>query len=64
MANIGLFQCDPWCLPTQNWVKNATNDISIKEFHNVTRHYVKDTGIYTQIFSPKKNWFFPRTKFF
>ena len=44
MAIIGLFQCDPWCLPTQNWVKNATNDISINEFHNVTRHYVKDTG--------------------
>jgi hypothetical protein len=43
MANIGLFQCDPWCLPTQNWLKNATNDISIQEFHNVTRHYVKDT---------------------
>jgi hypothetical protein len=46
MANIGLFQCDPWCLPTQNGLKNATNDISIQEFHNVTRHYVKDTGNY------------------
>jgi hypothetical protein len=45
MAIIGLFQCDPWRLPTQNWLKNATNDISIQEFHNVTRHYVKDTGI-------------------
>ena len=44
MAIIGLFQCDPWCLPTQNWLKNSTNDISIHEFHNVTRHYVKDTG--------------------
>ena len=46
MAIIGLFQCDPWCLPTQNWLKNATNDISIHEFHNVTRHYVKDTDRY------------------
>ena len=45
MANIGLFQCDSWCLPTQNWLKNATNDISIHEFHNITRHYVKDTGL-------------------
>jgi hypothetical protein len=44
MAIIGLFQCDPWCLPTQKWLKNASNDISIQEFHNVTRHYVKDTG--------------------
>ena len=43
MAIIGRFQCDPWCLPTQNWLKNATNDISILEFHNITRHYVKDT---------------------
>ena len=48
MAIIGLFQCDPWCLPTQNWLKNATNDISIQEFHNVTRHYVKDTGKYNR----------------
>ena len=30
--------------PTQNWLKNVTNDISIQEFHNVTSHYVKDTG--------------------
>ena len=45
MAIIGLFQCDPWCLPTQNWLKNATNDISIQEFHNTIRHYVKDTGL-------------------
>ena len=44
MAIIGLFQCDSWCLPTQKWLKNATNDILIQEFHNVTRHYVKDTG--------------------
>ena len=29
--------------PTQNWLKNATNDISIQDFHNITRHYVKDT---------------------
>ncbi len=46
MAIIGLFQCDPWCLPTQKWLKNATNDISIQKFHNVTRHYVKDTGFF------------------
>ena len=25
--------------PTQNWLKNATNDISIQEFHNVMAHY-------------------------
>ena len=36
MAIIGLFQCDP----TQNWLKNATNDISIQEFHNVTGVYL------------------------
>ena len=47
MAIIGLFQCDPWCLPTQKLLKNATNDISIQEFHNVTRHVVKDTDIET-----------------
>jgi hypothetical protein len=45
MAIIVLFQCDPWCLPTQKWLKNATNDISIQDFHNITRHYVKDTGV-------------------
>jgi hypothetical protein len=45
MTIIGLFQCAPWCLPTQNWLKNATNDISIQKFHNVARHYVKDTGL-------------------
>jgi hypothetical protein len=45
-AIIGLFQYDPWFLPTQKWLKNATNNISIQEFHNVTRHYVKDTGFY------------------
>ena len=39
MAIFGLFQGDPWCLPTQNWLKNATNDISIQEFHNVMAHY-------------------------
>jgi hypothetical protein len=27
----------------QNWLKNATNDISIQEFHNINRHYVYDT---------------------
>ena len=42
MPIFGFFQGDPWCLPTQNWLKNATNDISIHEFHNATRHYVKD----------------------
>ena len=46
MAIIGLFQCDTWCQPTQKWLKNATNDISIQYFHNITRHYVKDTAIY------------------
>ena len=30
--------------PYTKLAKNATNDISIHEFHNVTRHYVKDTG--------------------
>ena len=49
MALISLFQCDPWCLPTQNWLKYATNDISIHEFLNVTRHYVKDTGFNTLV---------------
>ena len=48
MAIIGLFQCDPWCLPT---LKNATNEISIHEFHNVTRHYVKDTFKYRHEFN-------------
>ena len=50
MAFIGLFQCDPRGLPTQNWLKNAANDISIQEFHNITRHYVKDTGILSWIY--------------
>ena len=45
------FQCDPWCLPTQNWLKTATNDISIQESHNITRHYIKDTGRSHQSFS-------------
>jgi hypothetical protein len=31
-------------IPTQNWLKNANNNILIQEFHNVTRNYVKDTG--------------------
>ena len=26
MSTFGLFQGDPWCLPTQNWLKHATND--------------------------------------
>ena len=34
-----LFQCDPWWLPTQKRLKNATNDISIQEFHNIITHY-------------------------
>ena len=29
MVIIGLFQCGPWCLPTQNWLQVATTDISI-----------------------------------
>ena len=33
------FQCDLWCLPTKNVDKNATNDISIQEFHNIITHY-------------------------
>ena len=32
--------------PYTKVAKNATNDISIQEFHNVTRHYVKDTDSY------------------
>ena len=40
MAIIGLFQCDPYT----KLAKNATNDISIHEFHNLTRHYMKDTA--------------------
>ena len=52
MAIIGLFQCDPWCLPTQKGLKNATNDISIQDFHNITRHYVKDIVYY---FLPSKD---------
>ena len=44
MAMFGLYQCDPWCIPTQNWLKSGTNDILIQEFHNVTRQYVKDTA--------------------
>ena len=39
MSIFGLFQGDPWCLTTQNWLKNATNDISMQEFHNVMAHY-------------------------
>ena len=38
MAIIGFFQCDPGCLPTQKWLKNTTNDISIQEFHNIITH--------------------------
>ena len=30
----------------QNRLKNATNDISIHEFYNFTRHYVKYTDVY------------------
>ena len=39
MEIIGLLHCDPCCLLTQNWLKIATNDISIQEFHNVMAHY-------------------------
>ena len=35
VAIIDLFQCDPWCLPTQKWLKSATNDISIQEFRKI-----------------------------
>ena len=30
--------------PYTKLAKNATNDTSIQEFHNITRHYVKDTA--------------------
>jgi hypothetical protein len=53
MAKIGLFECDSWCIPTQNWLKNATNDIAILEFPNITRHYVKDTAFNTI------SWWYP-----
>jgi hypothetical protein len=56
LAIIGLFQYDPWCLPTQNWLKNATNDISIREFHNVTRHYVKDAELHPSQFPLATSW--------
>ena len=49
MAIIGLFQCDPWCLPTQKWLKNATNDISIQEFHNIITHY-KQSGCLASLY--------------
>ena len=42
MAIIGLFQCDPCCLPTQKWLKNATNVTSIQEIHTI-RH----TSVFT-----------------
>ena len=32
--------------PYTKMVKNATIDISIQDFHNITRHYVKDTVFY------------------
>ena len=38
-SHYWLFQCDPWCLPTQKRLKNATSDISIQEFHNIITHY-------------------------
>ena len=30
--------------PYKKLAKNAANDISIQEFHNVIRHYVKGTA--------------------
>ena len=36
--------------PYTKMAKNATNDISIQEFYNVTRHYVKDTGNFSSRF--------------
>ena len=38
-GNYWPFQCDPCCLLTQKWLKKATNDISIHEFHNIITHY-------------------------
>ena len=38
MSIFDLFQGDPRCLPMQNWLKNAANDISIQGF-NVMAHY-------------------------
>ena len=35
MAIFGLFQCDPCCVPTQNWLKIATNDI-LTSYHYVS----------------------------
>ena len=32
--------------PYTKLAKKATNDISIQEVHNVTRHYVKDTDVH------------------
>jgi hypothetical protein len=40
--------------PYTKLAKNATNDISILEFHNITRHYVKDTG-FTYFTTPYRN---------
>ena len=31
MAIIGLFQCNPWWLPIQKWLKKPTNDTSFHE---------------------------------
>ena len=39
MAIFGLFQGDPWCLPRQKWLKNATKDISIKEIYDFMARY-------------------------
>ena len=33
MTITGLFQCDSWCLPTQNWLKTPPDDISMQEFY-------------------------------
>ena len=33
MSIFGLFQGDPWCLPTQNWLKTP---LRISQFRNFT----------------------------
>ena len=45
MANIGLFQCDPWWLSTRNWLQVATNDISIQEF-DMSCHTITHISLY------------------
>ena len=42
MAIIGLFQCDPWCLPRQNWLQIANSDINSEISHTIT--HIKFVG--------------------